>query len=226
MHEHIVKKNDLFVQAEFSKPAFSLLRPDPALHQTVANALSPFCSIRGDGIRIESDTLPLGNANVLYDLDSLEGFARVWLDKAQAVFFNPPLVDAMPKTRLIVMQTFLQALHDFLIDNSFNTFQAQITRHLQLQNSSPAEHIQRYVRPLSEVSDIVIGNAVSYHFGSEGSRVHSSLVLDMSSEFSDCIFIRITVTYDALQLSVHELSEHIIQHCHHLLFVAGLGPKQ
>ncbi len=227
MVDRLIRKCDFGVEAGFTKPAFNLQHADSNLHAKVASAFSPFCRIRAADIRIETDTLPLSNANVVYDLTGLGGFARLNLDKAFIVFFNPHVADAtsiisLSETCLKAVEAFLSAVESTIFDCSYASFQVDFVCHYQLIDASPADHIRQYVSPLVDDTNWIIGNAVTYYLGPKGPQTHSSIALDLSSEFSDCVFVRISITFDASRISLEEMMRSVVQHFRRLLALVGL----
>ncbi len=231
MVDRLIRKCDFGIEAEFAKSAFNLQRADSDLHTTVVSAFAPFCRIRADDIRIETDTLPLSNANVVYDLAGLGGFARLNLDKAFIVFFNPHVGDAtsitsLSETCLEAVGAFLSAVESVIPDCAYGSFQVQFMCHYELIDSSPADHIRQYVSPLQDDTNRVIGSAVTYHLGPKGPQTDASIVLDLSGEYSDCVFARISITFDASGISLEEMLGSVFQHCRRLLALVGLESNE
>ena len=231
MIDRLIRRSEFAVEVEYSKSAFNLLHPDSNLHSAIASAFSPFCQLRANDIRIETNTLPLSNAYAVYDLDSLGGFARIGFDKAIIVLFDPHSDDATSLPPLFdislkPIESFLKAVEATILDNSFASFHVQFMCHYELTNLSPAEHICQYVSPLTDDTNLVIGNAVTYHLAPKGPKTHSSIALDMSSESSDCVFARVSMSFNASEISTEEMLRSAIQHCRNLLVLVGLESKE
>ena len=224
MTEFTIKKSDLSVEGYFTRPAFNLLRPDTDLHGTITTMLSDFCPIRGGDIRIDQDTSPIGNAHVIYELRPFNGVGRISLDRAQLACFSPHLIDSPTITALTV--AFLNAVHEAVTENSYETFLVQFTFHAELKGSGPAAHISQFVTPVPEGPKPAIGNSVTYYFGQDEPRTHSSVTVDMSGEFSECVFVRAAVGYAGDKITTSALPEPLLQHCDELLSLVGLESEQ
>ena len=214
------KKSEFSVTGYFRRPAFALLNPKTNLHSTVVAFLSDFCSIGGDDIRINQDASPLSNANVTYDLQPFNGFARVSIDRSQLVLIGPHTL-----TREVIAGLSLAVLNGVqseIEENSYASYLIHIGLHAELQDADPAEHTGKFVVSAGANSESIIGNSVTYYLGQEGPRTHSSVVLDMSGEFSECVFLRLALNYDATRIALSELQRATIDHCDQLLALVGL----
>ena len=166
MTKYSIKKSELSVEGYFTQPAFNLLRPKTDLHGTVATFLSDFCPIRGADIRIDSDTNPLGNANVTYDLRPFDGAARVSIDKAHLALFSPHTIEE-PRIAALSL-AFLEAVREAIVDNSYARFFVQFAFHAAPEEIAPADYTQRYVSPVPGTLSSAIGSSVTYYFGQDG----------------------------------------------------------
>ena len=218
------KKSDISVEASFSGPAFDLLKPESALHEKVTERLAEFCQITGDDIRLNRDAVPLSNASVTYALAALDGAARVSIDKAQIAFFNAHLL----RTEQIASSSLalLNAVSEVIPNSSYQNFVVRGNIHCVLEGVEPLAHTSRYVSPVPEGFEKTIGNAVMYYFGQEGPRSYSSVGVDMSGEFSDCVYVTVAIGYDSTKIGMDELPEPVIQHYNQLLSVIGFEPEQ
>ena len=224
MARYTTKKSDLSVEAYFSESAFELLNPENNLHKTVVNHLRDFCPIRGDDIRLSHDANPLSYANVTYALGAFDGIGRVSIDKAQVAFFSPHLVET---ERIIGLSlAFLNAVSELITDSTYANFVIQGTFHCILEGIDPIAHTCQYASPIREDFHPAIGNSVTYYFGQEGARLYSSVGIDMSNQFSDCVFARTTIGYDGAKIVLKELPEATIHHYNKLLTIVGLESDQ
>ena len=215
-----IKKSDLSVEGYFHRPGFNLLSPESDLHTTIVTFLSDFCHIRGDDIRINQDANPLSNASVTYDLHRFNGFARVSIDRSQLVLLSPHAMvrDTIKDLSLAL----LRGVQSEIGENSYANYLIQLSLHAEVQDSNPAVYTGRYVVSQPEELGPIIGNAITYYLGQEGARMHSSIVLDMSGEFSECVFLRLALRYDASEIELDELPVATIEHCNRLLALVGL----
>ncbi len=220
MTKYAVKKSDLSVEGFFAKPAFNLLHTDSDLLNVVTSCLSAFCPLRGTDIRIDKDSNPLGNANVIFELHPFNGVARISIDRARIALSSPHSLDTDIISRL--SSSFFCAVNETLSDNSYGHYLIQYSFHAALENITPVAHTRRFISAPSEDSDSIIGNSVTYYFGQYGPRLHSSITLDMSGEFSECVFVRIAIGFDASKISASELKEPVVEHGNSLLTLIGL----
>ena len=223
MTSYTVKKSDLSVEGYFWRPAFALLGPNSNLHSAVTTSLSDFYPIQGSDIRINQDTNPLANAEVTYDLRPFNGFARVTIDRTQLVLFSPHTLTTELITGLSL--ALLNAVHKEIDQDMYASFLIQISLHAELQDIEPAAYTSKFVSSALEGVGSIIGNSATYYLGQEGSRAHSSVTLDMSGEFSECVFVRIALRYDGKQIAASELPEAAIEHYNQLLALVGLEPE-
>ena len=191
MSKYAIKKSDLSVEGFFATPAFNLLRTNSDVLNVVGSCLSTFFPIRGADIRVNQDNNPIGESNVIFELQPFNGVARISIDRAQIVFFSPHSLDTDVISRL--SSSFFGAANELLPPNSYGHYLVQFSFHAALENTLPADHTRRFVSTPSNNSDSVIGNSVTYYFGQHDLRLHSSITLDMSGEFADCVLVRIAM---------------------------------
>ena len=215
-----IKKSDLSVEGYFHRPGFSLLTPKTDLHTTISASLSDFCLIQGDDIRINQDVNPLSNANVTYDLDRFNGFARVSIERSQLVLLSPHTLER--DTIIGLSLALLRGVQSEIGENSYANYVIDMRLHAEVQGVDPAVYTGRYVMSQPAEFGPVIGNSITYYLGQEGPRAHSSIGLDMSGEFSECVFLRLVLRYDASAIALDELPATTIEHYNNLLALVGL----
>ena len=220
MTAYSIKKSELSVEGYFRRPAFALLGPKSNLHSTVTTSLSDFYLIQGSDIRINQDTNPLANADVTYDLRPFNGFARVSIDRTQLVLSSPHTLTAEIIAGLSL--ALLNAVHKEIDENSYASFLIQIGLHAELQEIEPAAYTRKYISSAPDGFDSIIGNSATYYLGQEGPRAHSSVTLDMSGEFSECVFVRVALRYDGETIVAADLPDAAIEHYNQLLTLVGL----
>lgn len=220
MTKYEVKKSDLSVEGFFAEPALNILRANSDVLKVVASCLSFFCPVRGTDIRIDQETNPIGNANIVFELHPFNGVARISVDRAQIAFFSPHSLDTDVISRL--SSTFLDSINEILPPSSYGHYLVQFTFHAALENGSPADHTRRFITAPTENADSVIGNSVTYYFGQDDVRLHSSITLDMSGEFSDCVFVRIAMGFDADGIPAVGLKDAVVEHSNSLLALVDL----
>lgn len=223
MIAYTVKKSDLFVEGQFRQPAFALLGPKSNLHSTVTTYLSDFYAIQGRDIRITQDTNPLSNAEVTYELHPFNGFARVNVERAQLVLLSPHTLTS--ETIVNLSMALLNGIDKEVEDSSYASYLIQTGLHAELEGVAPSTYTKKFASSVSEDFSSTIGNSVTYYFGQEGSRIHSSVTLDMSGEFSECIFVRIVLRYDGERIAISDLADAVIEHYNQLLNLIGLDSE-
>ncbi len=220
MTKYAVKKSDLSVEGFFAAPAFNLLHVNSDVLNVVTSCLSAFCPIRGADIRIDQETNPIGNANVVFELQPFNGVARISMDRAQIALFSPHSLDIDIISRL--SSSFFGAVNEMLPPNTYGHYLVQFSFHAALEDIFPADHTRRFISMPSQNSDSVIGNSITYYLGQRDLRLHSSITLDMSGEFSDCVFVRIAMGFDANKISAVGLKDAVVEHSNSLLALVDL----
>ncbi len=220
MTKYAVKKSDLSVEGFFAAPAFNLLRANSDVLNVVSSCLSAFCPIRGEDIRVDQETNPIGDANVIFELKPVNGVARISIDRAQIALFSPHSLDTELISRL--SSSFFGAVNEILPPSSYGHYVVLFSFHAALEDISPADHTRRFISTTSENPESEIGNSVTYYFGQHDLRLHSSITLDMSGEFSDCVFVRIAMGFDASRISAERLKDAVIEHSNSLLALVDL----
>ncbi|MCY4461263.1 MAG: hypothetical protein OXC26_12850 [Albidovulum sp.] len=220
MTKFAVKKSDLSIEGFFAAPAFNLLHGNSDVLNVVTSRLSAYCPIRGADIRIDQETNPIGHANVIFELRPFNGVARISMDRAQIALFSPHSFDIDKISRL--SSSFFGAVNEMLAPNSYGHYLVQFSFHATLEHMLPVDHTRQFISTPSQDSDSVIGNSVTYYLGQHDLRLHSSITLDMSGEFSDCVFVRIAMGFDANKISAVELKDAVVEHGNSLLALVDL----
>ncbi|MDD9993410.1 MAG: hypothetical protein OXP75_16565 [Rhodospirillales bacterium] len=84
---YTIRKSELSLEGYFSRPAFDLLKPKTALHDSLSTHLADFTVLRGSDIRIDPNTNPLSNVTATYDLRPFNAAARISVDRVQLAFY-------------------------------------------------------------------------------------------------------------------------------------------
>ena len=224
MIKYSVRKSYLSIEGFFAEPAFKLFRENSDWLDDITSCLAEFCTIRGADIRVAQDTNPLSNANVEFVLHQFNGFSRLSVDKAQIALFDPHCLDLDQISHL--SSSFFSAAKKVLLSSTYGLYFVNFNFHGLLENISPADHTRKFVSKLShDNSNSAIGNSVTYYFGQNGLLRHSSVSLDMSGEFPDCVFVNIIMCFDASKISSTDLKEPAIAHSTSLLNLIGLDAE-
>ncbi|MCY4258834.1 MAG: hypothetical protein OXC91_01040, partial [Rhodobacteraceae bacterium] len=163
MRKFSVRKSDFSIEGFFAEPAFDLLSANSDVLSAVSPSLADFCPIRGADIRIDQDASPLGNANVVFELRALNGFARISIDRAQIVLFSPHRLNQDLISRLAA--SFLEAVKDAASAKSYGHYIADLTLHAALDDITPEDHTREFVLPSGNNLESAVGNSVNYYFG-------------------------------------------------------------
>ncbi len=225
MIKYTVRKSYLSIEGFFAEPAFKLFRENSDWLDDLTSCLAQFGTIRGADIRIDQYTNPLSNANVEFELHQFNGFSRLSVDKAQIALFDPHYLDLDRISHL--SSSFFSAANKVLLPSTYGHYIVNYNFHGFLENISPADHTRKFVATLSHNnSNSVIGNSVTYYFGQHDLRLHSSVSLDMSGDFPDCVFVNVIMCFDASKISSStELKEPAIAHSTSLLNLIGLDAE-
>ena len=220
MTGYTIKRSTLSVEGHYRCPAVELFGSRSNLLSTLTSALSDFCPVQGEDIRIKQETNPLGNADVTYDLRSFNGFARVTIDRTRLFLLDPHTLVTEKVAGLSL--ALLDAVQTEIDDESYASFHVHVGLHAEVHDVEPAAHTGRYVSPLLENDGSAIGSSATYYFGPEGALAHSSVTIDMSDEFSECVFVRIALGYDGGEIASDQLPDDAMLHCNQLLALVGL----
>ena len=224
MTEYTIKKSSFSVEGFFRHPAFGLFRPTSNLYEAVVTSVSDFYRIQGGDIRIDSDTNPLTNANVSFDIRSFNGIVRVFIDRAQIFLSSPHELTNEDISELAL--AFFGGVQNELSGNSYGDYFIHSVFHAELADISPAEFTASHLSSTAKSIDSIVGSSVTYYLGQEGARSQSSVSLDMSSEFSECVFVRTVLSYNGDEIVFSDLPNAAIQHYNQLLSMIGMESTQ
>ena len=224
MTEYTIKKSSFSVEGFFRHPAFGLFRPTSNLYESVVTSVSDFYRIQGGDIRIDSDTNPLTNANVSFDIRSFEGVARVFVDRAQLFLFSPHEFTTEDIAALAL--AFFGGVQNEIGGNSYRDYLIQSVFHAELADISPAEYTASHLSSTAKSINSIIGGSVTYYLEQEGARSHSSVSIDMSNEISECVFVRAVLRYSGNEISLSDLPNVAVQHYNQLLSLIGMESTQ
>ncbi|MDD9992728.1 MAG: hypothetical protein OXP75_13090, partial [Rhodospirillales bacterium] len=142
----------------------------------------------------------------------------------QLPFYSPHTLD----NEIIVglCKATFNAVESDLSESSYESYILQTAFHAEIEGASPIQYTSKYASPLCDDVPSTIGSSVTYYFGQEESRTHSSVTLDMSGEYSECVFVRLALGYDGSEISHDELSQPVLDHIGQLLSYVGLNLDQ
>lgn len=224
MTEYTIKKSSLSVEGFFRHPAFGLFRPTSNICESVVSSVSDFYRVQVGDIRIDSDANPLTNVNVSFDIRSFDGVAKIFIDRAQLFLFRPHELTTEDISALAL--AFFGGVQNEFGDNSYGDYRIRSFFHAELADISPAEHTASHLSSTTKSIDSIIGNSVTYYLEQEGARSSSSISLDMSDEFSECVFVHAVLRYNGNEIRFSDLPNVAIQHYNQLLSLIGMESKQ
>lgn len=224
MTEYTTKKSRFSVEGFFRHLAFELFRPTSNLCESVITSLSDFYRIQGRDIRIDNDANPLTNANVTFDIRSFHGVARVFIDRARLILFDPHEFTTNDISALSL--AFFDGVQNEIGSHSYGDFLIQSFFHAELEGISPAQYTATHLSSTAKSIDSIIGSSVTYYLEKEGARSHSSVSLDMSDEFSECVFVHVVLRYDSNEILSSDIPSLATHHYNQLLSLIGMESTQ
>lgn len=107
-------------------------------------------------------------------------------------------------------------------DAAFAAYQANFRMHGVPNTSNPAAFLRQFTN--FEPSDMgpVSGSGATFHFGPTDSRTSCTVSVDMSSQFTDSIFLATHVVFDADRLQREDLIPEAGRHLNAALSAFGL----
>ena len=190
------------VQARLRTPLWNLVQDMPAVCSCVLERLAPF-GISLDDLHIDNRDGNLGEANLGFW--ALDLHARCNIRLADVEVHCQEL--SQVETRQIDQLT--QALLGSVLDGqpgaSFVDYQVTFRVHGAPGTSSPASFLQPFASFEPKGLGPVTGSGASFYFGPSGRRVSCAISADMSSSFTDSIYLATRVVFDSDQLPKEEL---------------------
>jgi len=219
-----IVQSDLVVEAVYARSAFNMLQPgETSLHANIAENLSEFCEITADNVRINTDISKLSNANVTYDLASLNAMAQIDLERIQLAFFD--LKSATREKVTGVTLALIQAVRESIPGIELATYSVTLAAHGVVEDVSPSEFTGRYASNPPEGLGPVLGSAVQYNFGGDENIKNSSLSVDVSMSHSNAAYVRMMVNFDAQRIELASLPDVAENRVTRMLHALGLEPE-
>jgi hypothetical protein len=200
---------DLFLQATFAEPAFSIFRDIPALYQKLYMTLNRH-GLKLADIKTERDDGSLADLCVTCSLFDFSTTVRVRLDRVE--------VQCVDTTRVTNKQfeeaalSVLQVFNEPAARASYQAFIFAINVHGTIADSSPKEFLSRFVANTPSSLGPPLGAGAVFYFGADDGRLTSSITVDLSARQAEAVFLRVHTVWDATKLSPADLSERIPKH--------------
>jgi len=200
---------DLFLQATFAEPAFSIFRDLPALYQKLYTTLSRH-GLKLADIKTERGDGSLGELCVTCSLFDFSTTIRVRLDRVEIQCVDTARVTnkQFEEAALSVLQIFDQTA----AQTSYQAFIFAINIHGTIADTSPREFLSKFVANAPSSLGSPLGAGAVFYFGADDGRLTSSITVDLSARQAEGVFLRVHTVWDAAKLSPVELSERIPKH--------------
>ena len=218
------KKSNLSIKGFFTEPAFRLFHSNNDSIEVVTRCLSRYCKVQGKNIRINQNGDSLGHSNITFDLYHFNAIAKIFLDKYQIDFFDTHIPSLLSFEDISNLSTsFFSTLTHEEHCTATTSYTIQLIFHAKLDNLTAIEHNSKFVNPPLETSfNNSSGTAVCYYFGQHDVLLNSSVTLDISVEFIDCIFVNIFMAFDANKVTLKDLPNLGHEHTDRLHRAIGL----
>ena len=190
------------VQARLRAPLWNLVQNMPTVCSCVLERLAPF-GIGLNELRIDNRDGNLGEANLGFW--ALDLHARCSIRLADVEVHCQDLIQVETRQIDHLTRALLGATLDSQPGTSFADYQVTFRMHGAPDTSSPATFLQRFTTSEPKGLGPATGSGASFHFGPSGHRVSCAISADMSSSFTDSIYLATRVVFDGDQLTKEDL---------------------
>ena len=190
------------VQARLRAPLWNLVQDLAAVCSCVLERLAPF-GIGLNDLRIDHRDGNLGEANLGFWALNLQARCNIRLADVEVHCQELIQVETRQLDRLT--QALLGSVLAGQPGASFADYQATFRMHGAPGISSPATFLQQFTNSEPKGLGPVTGSGASFHFGPDGRRVSCAISADMSSSFTDSIYLATRVVFDGDQLPKEDL---------------------
>ena len=207
------------VQARLRTPLWTLVRDMPAVCSCVLERLAPF-GVGLKDLRIDNRDGNLGEANL--NFWALDFRARCSIRLADVEVHCQELGQADIRQIGQLTQDLFGSVLDSQPDAAYAAYQVSFQMHGVPGTSNPAAFLQGFTN--CEPTDMgpVTGSGATFHFGPTDLRTSCTVSADMSSHFTDSIFVATHVVFDADRLSKEDLVTEAGRHLSTALAAFGL----
>jgi len=206
-----VQHGELNFEAGFNQVDFKLFSDTHGLLDQLYNRLQPH-GVRLSDLRIERGAGTAADWHVLCYLFNFWMTIRIRLDRIE-VFCSELPQEYVTKFGSAIVDT-LNAVVAHRPESRFRAYGFAIGLHGVLEGQSLKHYLSKFTKGIPEKLGPSIGSGTVMYFGPEGERLLSSVTLDMSSQFSDALYARVNVVWDATKidaLTVPKLSEAFVR---------------
>ena len=190
------------VQARLRAPLWNLVQDMPAICSCVLERLAPF-GVGLNDLRIDNRDGNLGEANLGFWALDLHARCNIRLADVEVHCQELSQVEVRQIGQLT--QALLGSVLDGQPDAAFADYQATFRMHGVPGTSSPATFLQQFTNSEPKGLGPVTGSGATFHFGPSGRRTSCAISADMSSSFTDSIYLATRVVFDADQLQKEDL---------------------
>lgn len=202
MPAFVVKLADLTIEANFERVAFSLLGA------TWNRAMeSIYGRLERYGVTPKEITLgqvgSVGDRHMTFLLPKINGGVKVYVSKIE-IGLNNVLIATFEDLRTIVAGV-TESLREAEPNVRFGNAIATYNVHGTLEGIGAAQFLASFLtnRPKGLGPDT--GGAAGFYYGTEGPRIHLSVIMDGSVMVPDGLYMRLTTSFDARAIEVSRL---------------------
>ncbi len=207
------------VQARLREPLWTLVKDMPAICSCVVERLAPF-GIGLNDLRIDNRDGNLGEANL--NFWALDFRARCSIRLADVEVHYQELGQVGIRQIGQLTQELLRSVLNSQPDAAFAAYQASFQIHGVPDTSNPATFLRQFTNSEPKEMGPVTGSGATFHFGPSDSRISCAISADVSSHFTDSIFLATHIVFDADQLRREDLITEAGRHLNAALSAFGL----
>ena len=191
----------------------------PVICSCILARLGPF-GVDLNDLRIDNRDGKLGEANLSFWALDFRARCSIRLAEVEVDCQELGQVDTGQVDQLT--QELLASVLDSQPDAAFAAYQATFRMHGVPDASNPAAFLRQFTNSEPAEMGPVTGSGATFHFGPNGHRSSCVVSADMSSHFTDSIFLATHVVFDADQLRREDLVTEAGRHLNTALAAFGL----
>ena len=197
-----IAQGDLTIELRFDHPDFILLQNQA---NRFIHLAFPYLEVHG----ATAHDVTLGNAASVGDrfvnlmAPRIGAGIRLTAGKVD-IGFNDVLRPKFPEIQALVLGA-VQALNQIEHSSQTVAYAATLNVHGVIEGVTAADYINKYFKQRPQGLGPDTGGALGFYFGAEGARALCSVIVDGSALVMNGIYMRISVAYDAKQISPDDM---------------------
>jgi hypothetical protein len=196
-----ILQSDLSFYADFGEPAFGLLSNISTLHKALYGGLAPL-GLRLADMKVERPSGSLGEAHVACSLPRLVSTVRVGLERVEVICGDTARVNQKQFEGLAFATVDAVAR---VVTDAFKSYTLVVNVHGTLEGIATRDYLSKLaVSPLTDLGP-AIGAGVAFYHGAEADRLTTIVTEDFSAIYSDALFVKIHVVWDAGKVTLQQL---------------------